>query len=59
MSCCQNRPPLRSYCLQLGLPPPMAPSAAQMAVIAAAVGVAPDEALAARWSSVASAWASV
>lgn len=41
------------------LPPPVAPSAAQLAVIAAAVGVAPDEALAARWSSVASAWASV
>ena len=38
------------------LPPPVAPSAAQMAVLASAIGIAPDEALASRWASVASAW---
>ena len=40
------------------LPPPVAPSAAQVAILAAAVGVAADEALASRWGSVVSAWAS-
>ena len=34
------------------------PSAAQVAILAAAVGVAADEALASRWGSVVSAWAS-